>query len=109
MEDLGKQIEKAMRESLVRTVTNMELVKRNYQDIPSIPSSLVQKVWDSMDWDQIVKEVKDGVQDRLCKTIIEAMAEEAKTDIKKVLSVAGVREKLRMEVYPKLMKVLEGE
>ena len=54
-------------------------------------------------------DVKPLLHAQICNSIISNMQAEIKTDVKNILSVDGVRQKLRMHVYPELMKVLDGE
>lgn len=63
----------------------------------------------SINWEEVLEEIRPKVQTRICNSIVASMEAEIKTDIKALLSVDEVRQKLRMEVYTKLMKVLEGE
>ncbi len=73
-----------------------------------IPNYVIEKAWDSIEWEEVIKYVSSSIQDKVCQTIVQNMIEETKTDVKKVLSIQGVREKLRAEAYPKIKEIIEN-
>lgn len=105
--EFEEQLQQTIRNKIISEVADTKFTRLgNYKEVPP---EVVSKVWDSIDWDEIIEEIRPKIQTRICNAIIGSMETEVKTDIKKVLAVEGVRQKLRMEIYPKLLKVLDGE
>jgi len=78
----------------------------DYSNLQIIPKEFIANVWSEVNWTEVLEELRPEIQRRICNAIIGNMETEIKTDVKSLMSVAGVREKLRIEVYPKLMAVL---
>lgn len=104
-EMMMQRIQRCMLDQIGKT----EYLKIDYNQRQVIPMAFVEKMWASVDWDAVIAEVKPQLQTRICNAIIGNMETEIKTDVKNLMSVSGVREKLRIEVYPKLMAVLNSE
>lgn len=99
----------AIKDKIISEIQKIDLIKMDYRQKSTIPQEFINQIWDSLDWDEIIEQIKPQIETRICNSIVAGMETEVKTDIKKLLSVDGVRQKLRMEVYPKLMKVLNDE
>jgi len=104
-----EQILQAMQQKVLKEIKETAFTKLDYGQRTTLPQGLLDELWSSINWDEVVKQVRPEIQTRICNAIIGAMETETKTDIKKLLYVDGVRQKLRMEVYPKLMQVLDDE
>lgn len=104
-EIMMQRIQRSMLDQIGKT----EYLKIDYNQRQAIPLQFVEKMWASVDWNAIIEELKPQLQTRICNAIIGNMETEIKTDVKNLMSVSGVREKLRIEVYPKLMAVLNSE
>jgi len=104
-----EQLFNEIKTKLIREVKQAALTKVEYGDRISIPNEVLEQVWSSIDWTKVIEQIKPAIETRVCNAIIGAMETEIKTDIKKVLAVDGVRQRLRMEVYPKLMQVLNDQ
>lgn len=96
----------AIKNKIISEIQNIDLIKMDYSQKSTIPQKFIDQIWKSLDWDVIIEQIKPNIETRICNSIVASMETEVKTDIKKLLSIDGVRQKLRMEVYPKLMKVL---
>jgi hypothetical protein len=101
------QMIQEMKNKVLKDVKNTSLIQENYNNRKPLPPAILDRLWGSIDWNEVIEEVRPEIQRRICNTIVASMETETKTDIKKLLSIDGVRQRLRMEVYPKLMKVLE--
>lgn len=97
----------AFQNAIIKNVSKGEFV-RSYKNLQNIPEDVMSKLWAAVDWDFVIETVKQALEVRICNAVLGAMETEVKTDVKKLLAVDGVRQKLRMEVYPQLMKVLDG-
>lgn len=99
-----------LKNNVLNHVSKVDLIQPNYgHDRKPLPKEFLDKVWAEINWNEVIETVRPEIQKRICNAIVGNMETEIKTDIKSLLSVSGVREKLRIEVYPKLMKVLDGE
>lgn len=91
---------------IIHEIAKTDFIKIDYGQKKTLPNEFLNKAWASVDWDTVLLQVKENMETRICNAIIGNMDTEIKTDIKSLLSVDGVRQKLRIEVYPHLMKVL---
>ncbi len=108
MEDFSEKLMNDVQHAILHQLKKAEYVQFSHSERRPLPASFIDKVWSQVDWEEILAEVKPKMQTRICNSIVGAMETEIKTDVKKLMAVSGVRDKLRMEVYPKLMAVLEG-
>lgn len=104
-----ESIEDAVKKTILKQIGDCRFIEYHHSRKREVPSDIVAKVWSNVNWDDVVKTITPQIQDRICKVIVENMLTEVKTDVKSVLSVDGVRQRIRMEVYPKLMKVLDDK
>ncbi len=104
-----EQLMTAIKNKIIKEVGSTVFTQLEYGKRQSIPQDILDRTWDSIAWCDVIDGVRDGLQTRICNSIVASMETEVKTDIKKLLCVAGVREKLRMQVYPELMKVLNAK
>ena len=109
MENFEDQINNAIRNKVIKEIGLTQLTRIEHSQKGVVPQSIINDLWKSVNWLEVIEELRPKLQTRICNTIAGAVETEIKTDVKKLLAVDGVRQKLRMEVYPKLMKVLEGE
>jgi len=95
-----------LKNSILNQVKKAELISTPYSDRRPLPKEFIDKMWASVDWDVILVVVKQELERRICNAIIGNMETEVKNDVKSVLNISGVRAKLRAEIYPKLMAML---
>ena len=101
-------ITQAIKSKIISDIHKIAFTKIDYKSQQTIPAEFINSVWADVDWTAVLIEIKQGIQTRICNSVIANMETEMKTDIKKLLSIDGVRQKLRVEIYPKLMQVLDG-
>ena len=106
MGNFESDLMQSVRNRVIAEISKTDFIKNDFSNQRVLPREFINKVWDAVDWDTVVSNVKDNLETRICNSIVASMETEIKTDIKSLLSVDGVRQKLRIEVYPKLMKVL---
>lgn len=104
-----EKLVQCMQNSMLNYVKNENYLKMDYNNRIALPKEFIEQAWKSIDWAVVMDDVRSEMQKRICNSIIGSMETEIKTDIKNLLSVAGVREKLRIEIYPKLMQVLDNK
>lgn len=107
--DFEEQLANAVKSKMLSEISQTNLLQGGipYEQRKQIPGAVVADLWDSINWSEVIETVRPEIQRRICNAIVGAMETETKTDIKKLLSVEGVRERLRIEIYPKLMQVLD--
>lgn len=98
-----------MKNKVKNEISKTDFLKIDYNQKKNIPDEYINKLWGSIDWDEVIKQVKPEFQKRICNAILGSMETEIKTDVKSILSVQGVREKIRMEIYPNIIKILDEE
>ena len=92
--------------SVLREVQKASFLNIPYNDRKVIPKEVLENLWESVNWDEVIEQLRTEMQKRICNAIIGSMEKEIKTDVKNILSIDGIRQKLRVNVYPELMKVL---
>ena len=106
-QNFEKQVTDQIQKRILATIKEINFLDRWNQGKLSIPDNVIQKAWDGINWDEVVEYVKEELQDKVCQTIVQNMLTETKTDVKNLLSIDGVRQKIRMEAYPKIKEVLD--
>lgn len=94
--------------AIIKQINDCRYIEYHHKDKKHLPSDILEKAWDGLDWDKILKGVTKNLEERLINVISGNMLTEAGTDAKKLLSIQGVREKLRAEAYPKIKEVLDS-
>ncbi len=106
-----EKFKQALEQKILKEISSTSLLNGGipWNERKSIPSEVIEQIWGAVDWSEVIEVIRPEIQKRICNSIIGAMETETKTDIKKLLAVDGVRQRLRMEVYPHLMKVLDSQ
>lgn len=104
-----KQIQDQVQKRIINQLKEVDFIERWRNNKMVIPQDIIQKAWESINWDEVLQEITIGLQAQICRTIIGNMIAETGTDTKRILSVSGVRDKIKMTVYPELMKVLNNK
>jgi len=108
MSDFEKEIQQAIQRKILGDIKKAAIIEPvPYKDRRHLPKDVIDKIWEAVDWDAVIAEIMPKMQTRICNAILGNMEAEVKTDIKKLMGVEGVREKIRMHVYPEIMRVLE--
>jgi dihydrodipicolinate reductase len=100
------QMFEKVQQTLLKQIGDCRLIEYHHSNKRDIPEDIVQKAWASIDWDEVIKNIRNDLQDRVCQTVVQNMLTEVKTDVKKIMSIEGVREKIRMEAYPVIKKAI---
>lgn len=109
MNNFEEKIINDIKVNVLKQVSQFDYIKFDYNNKRTLPDEFINKAWATINWDEVIEQVREKLQTKICNSIIGNMETEIKTDIKSLLSIDGVRQKLRVEVYPHLMKVLDGE
>ena len=109
MSKFEDEIMQAIKKGIVSEVSRLPIVNISREDRRNVPKDIMDKVWDSVNWEDVFEELRPKIQLRICNAIIGSMETEIKTDVKHVLAIDGIRQRLRAEIYPQLMKILNDE
>ena len=102
-----ERISQEIQRSVLDEIRKNCFLKLQYQQRQVLPEGIMENLWNSVDWSEVIQQLKPEMEKRICNSILGAMETEIKTDVKKVMSIDGVRQKLRVEIYPRLMKILD--
>lgn len=108
MNNFEEKLINQVQNTILNQISECRLIEYHHKRKKSIPDNIIEKAWDSIDWDMVVSEVTKGLEEKMIQTILQSMLTETKNDVKKILSVQGMREKLRMEAYPKIKQIIEN-
>ena len=95
-----------IKQSIQNQIAKETFVSFTHSERRRLPSEFIDRLWGTIDWEEVLETVRPEIQTQICNVIVGNLATEIKTDVKALLSVAGVRAKLRMDVYPILMQTL---
>jgi NCAIR mutase (PurE)-related protein len=101
-----EQIQQKVQETILKQIADCRYVDYHHSQKKGVPSDVVNKAWNAINWDEVVDYVRKEIQDKVCQTIVQNMLTEVKTDVKAILSVEGMRQKIRMEAYPSIKKAI---
>jgi len=101
-----EQIQKQVQETILKQIGECRLVDYHHSNKKQIPSKILEEAWSNINWKDVITYVTKELQDKVAQTIVQNMLTEVKTDVKSILSVEGVRQKIRMEAYPIIKEVI---
>lgn len=101
-----EQMAQAVRNSVIKQISQARFVDPYGQKQGKVPENIVDMAWASVDWDDVTKQIKQQIQDSICSVVVQSMLTEIKNDTKSILSIQGVRQKIKAEAYPKIMSAL---
>jgi len=104
-----EQILQAIKNRIKDEVRKGDYTRIEHQHRKTVPLAMIEKAWGMVDWDEVIRDLRTEMQTRICNAMMGAMETEIKTDVKALMAIAGVREKLRVNVYPVLMATLNAE
>lgn len=102
-----EELIETIKRKVINDVSQEKFTDLSYNQRIPLPDELITKIWDSIKWDDVIDVIRPEIQTRVCNAILGAMGTEIKTDVKKILSIDGVRQRLRAEVYPKIISILD--
>ena len=100
------QIINQVQKTILKQISDCRIIEYHHKNKKHIPDDILQKAWDGINWDEVVEYVTREIQDKVCQTIVANMLTEVKTDVKSILSIEGMRKKIRAEAYPKIKEVI---
>jgi hypothetical protein len=100
------EVTQQIKYKILDSIKANDLINMPYSERKSIPKEFIEKAWAQVDWDKVLELIRPEFEKRVCNAIIGNMETEIKTDVKNIMSIDGVRQKLRCNVYPEIMKVL---
>jgi pimeloyl-CoA synthetase len=109
MENFEEKVQAKLQETILKQIADCRYVEYQHSQKRGVPDDIISKAWEAIDWEEVVTYVRKEIQDKVCQTIVQNMLTEVKTDVKAILSVEGVRQKIRMEAYPIIKKIIEIE
>ena len=101
-----EQIQNQVQKTILKQIGECRLVDYHHSNKKQIPSKILEEAWSNINWEDIITYVTKELQDKVAQTIVQNMLTEVKTDVKSILSVEGMRQKIRMEAYPVIKKVI---
>jgi transposase-like protein len=103
-----EQITQAIQRRIIADISEANLLSKWGQREHKIPEDLIEKAWESINWDEVAEVVRKNMQNKICNSIVGNLSTEVGTDTKKLMSIPGFREGLRATAYPAI-KALIGK
>lgn len=108
MNDFEKETLEVIKKAFLKQIGDCRFVEYHHPQKKSIPQDIIERIWNEIDWNEVVKTVSSTLKDSIAAALVNEMLTAAKTDAKKVLSIEGVRAKLRATAYPKVLEAIEN-
>lgn len=83
----------SIKQGIISNIKGTDFIHQSYENRRELPREFINSVWEQVDWSSILEKIKPQIETQICKN---------------VLSVDGVRQKIRFTVYPELMKILNS-
>lgn len=105
MTGLEKKISDAANKAVLHVITSGDWIKPTYKDRVPIPQEFIQEAWQLVDQDKVKSQIAKRIEEELANKIINHMAAEIGSDIKKVLSITERREAIRSLVRENINEI----
>lgn len=100
--EFKEKIQQAVEDSVIQTVRKADWLRIDYSDRVVLPIADLRSMYNGLDMSKVMNGVKDRVEQHMIDSIMNSLATEVATDIKKILSNQELREDIRAIVRSKL-------
>lgn len=96
MSSFEEDIIRAVKQSVARKFSEADSIDIDCDQKQTLPPGFLEKAWESIDWDIVLKTIKPALQKKICDAIVDDL----EAGVKSLLSVDGIKEKSHIIVYP---------
>lgn len=109
MSDLESKLKSLMEKAIVKMVSDGSFIQPDYANRVKLPADFMSDVWALVDADKVKKQMAKRLEEELASRIVNRIAAELATDMKKILSVQERREALRAVARENIERICGGE
>lgn len=107
MESFESKLVGTIQDKIIKDISKQELVKVEYGDRVSIPSSFIQDVYQKLDIEKIKLKLIENLENEMADKIANKLITEYSNDIKQIMSNRELREELRHYVRDKIKAITD--
>lgn len=95
MSDFEEQVKNYAEKAILKLISSGNWIEPDYNNRVKVPKDIINQAWSFVDRDAIAKQMSKRIEEELANRIINHMAAEISTDVKKILSDKDRRDRLR--------------
>lgn len=107
MENFDSKLVNMIQEKIIKDISKQDLVKVEYGDRVSLPSSFIREVYQSLDIEKIKAKLVENLENEMADKIANKLITEYSNDIKQIMSNRELREDLRHYAREKIRAIVE--
>lgn len=107
MENFEQNLVDLIQKKIISDISKQDLVKVEYNDRYSIPSSFLNEVYRALDLNKIKDKLIENLENEMADKIANKMITEYSNDIKQIMSNRELREDLRYYARDKIRAIVE--
>jgi len=107
MENFDSRVLNMIQEKIIKDISKQELVKVDYGDRVSLPSSFIREVYQSLDLEKIKARLVENLENEMADKIANKLITEYSNDIKQIMSNRELREDLRHYAREKIRSIAD--
>lgn len=109
MSQFDKQVKDLAEKAILKIFKEGYWVMPDYKNRVQLDSDFMQEAWEMVDKDKIREQLKILLEKELAQRIVNHMAAEIGTDVKKVLNREGIRERIRTVIEDNFKDLMKDE
>lgn len=102
MSEFEMSVLHAIRKSLVDAITKGNWVQIPYNERPTVPAAKLREIYGEIDWVRVQALCLDKVEEMVAGQIVNSLATELQTDVKKIMCNNELREDIRATLREKI-------
>lgn len=95
MSTFAKQVQQAVENTIVKTITEANWLQVDYAQRLRVPMAMLEECYEAIDMARVKARLVDRLEDKLADKIFNALATEIATDVKSIMSNSELRESCR--------------
>lgn len=104
MSEFEISVLQAIRKSLVDAITKGSWIQIPYNERPTVPAAKLREIYGEIDWVRVQALCLDKVEEMVAGQIVNSLATELQTDVKKIMCNNELREDIRATLREKVRK-----
>lgn len=108
MENFEQKVMNVIQEKVIKDISKQDLVKIEYSDRYSIPSSFLNDIYRALDVEKIKAKLIENLENEMADKIANKLVTEYSNDIKQIMSNKELREDLRHYAREKIRSIVDN-
>lgn len=108
MENFEQKVINVIQEKVIKDISKQDLVKIEYSDRYSVPSSFLNDIYKELDVEKIKAKLIENLENEMADKIANKLITEYSNDIKQIMSNKELREDLRHYAREKIRSIVDN-